>query len=78
MDTDHIGYYSPVLVTGEPTSVHFYEQYPHMVTAWVYDHKYLSDDFNYADLEKEYLDKQSKEKISPQDIKERLDQAHQM
>ena len=26
-----------------------------MVTAWLYDDKYLSDDFNYNDTEKEYL-----------------------
>lgn len=38
LQTDHIGYYKPVLVTGEPSTVHFHEQYPHMVTAWVYDH----------------------------------------
>jgi hypothetical protein len=47
-----------------------------MVTAWVYDHKYLNDDFNYEDLEKEYLDKQAKERTSPADLKEKLDQAH--
>jgi hypothetical protein len=47
-----------------------------MVTAWVYDHKYLSEDFNYADLEKEYLDKQSKERTTPGDLRQQLDQAH--
>jgi len=25
LHTDHIGYYKPVLMTGEPTSVHFHE-----------------------------------------------------
>lgn len=75
--TDHIGYYSKnVLVHGEPTSVHFHEQYPHMVTAWVYDHKYLSDDFNYNDLEKQYLDQQSTSSSSPEQLRETLDQVH--
>lgn len=37
--TDHIGYYSKnVTVHGEPSTVAFHEQYPHMVTGWVYDH----------------------------------------
>ena len=31
LDTDHIGFYSPVLMHGTPTDVHFNEQYPHMV-----------------------------------------------
>lgn len=53
--TDHIGYYSPVLLHGEPSSVHFHEQYPHMVSAWVYDHKYMDESFDYNDLEKKYL-----------------------
>jgi hypothetical protein len=26
-----------------------------MVTAWVYDEKYLNEDFNYADLETDYM-----------------------
>lgn len=74
--TDHIGFYSPVLVHGKPSSVHFHEQYPHMVTAWVYDHKYLNADFNYEDLEKQYLDGEKKSTQSPQDLKQQLDQAH--
>lgn len=76
LDTDHIGYYKPVLVHGEPTTVHFNEQYPHMVTAWVYDHKYMSDDFNYEDLEKQYLNEQARQKLSADEIKQKLDQAH--
>ena len=47
-----------------------------MVTGWVYDHKYLSEDFNYEDLETDYLNKQSKERSSPEDLKLKLDQAH--
>lgn len=49
-----------------------------MVTAWVYDHKYLNDDFNYEDLEKEYLEKENKQRTSPEDLKQRLDQAHNL
>ncbi len=78
LKTDHIGFYSKdVLVSGSPTSVHFHEQYPHMVSAWVYDHKYLNADFNYNDLEKEYLNEEKKSTESPADLKEKLDQAHQ-
>ena len=62
LSTDHIGYYQPVLLHGKPTEVHFHEQYPHMVTAWVYDHTYMNDDFNYADLERNYLDSEAKSK----------------
>ena len=60
LDTDHIGYYKPVLIHGAPTSVHFHEQYPHIVSGWMYDHLYLSDDFNYDDLEGKYLEEQVK------------------
>lgn len=74
--TDHIGYYKPVLLHGEPTSVHFHEQYPHMVTAWVYDHKYLNEDFNYNDLESEYISKEKKSGQTPDQLKQTLDQAH--
>ena len=53
--TDHFGYYKPVLVHGEPKDNDFYEQYPHMIGAWIYDHQYLNADFDYADLESEYM-----------------------
>ena len=75
--TDQIGYYSPVLLAGAPTSVHFHEQYPHMVSAWVYDHKYLNEDFDYNDLEKQYLDSEAKAATTPDSLKETLDKAHQ-
>ena len=75
--TDQIGYYKPVLLHGEPSSVHFHEQYPHMVSAWVYDHKYMSDEFNYADLEKEYLNTEQKNASNPDSLKKELDKAHQ-
>lgn len=76
LNTDHFGYYKPVLVSGEPTSVHFHEQYPHLTGAWVYDHQYLNEDFNYDDLEKQYLNKKAKSDESPQSFKQQLDQAH--
>lgn len=74
--TDQIGYYNPVLLHGEPTRVHFHEQYPHMVTAWVYDHKYLNEDFNYEDLEGDYLRQEEKGGQSAEELKKTLDQAH--
>ena len=76
--TDHIGYYKPVLLHGEPSSVHFHEQYPHMVSGWVYDHKYMDDSFDYNDLEKQYLDSEAKSGSAqtPDSLKQQLDQAH--
>ena len=39
LETDHIGYYSKnVPLYGNPSQVDFHEEYPHMVSAWVYDH----------------------------------------
>ena len=77
LQTDHIGYYKPVLMHGEPTTVMFNEQYPHMVTAWMYDEKFLNDDFKYEDTEKEYLMNDPKRMTETcVDIKEQLDEAH--
>ena len=54
--TDHFGYYSgKVKAFGEPTGANYHEEYPHMVSAWVYDHSYLDSEFNYEDLEMKYL-----------------------
>jgi hypothetical protein len=78
LQTDHIGYYKPVLISGKPTSVHFHEQYPHMVTPWVYDEKFLNEDFNYDDLEKKYLNNASRSNHQASEIKEQLDQAHRL
>lgn len=76
--TDHVGYYSKnVLVHGSPSSVHFHEQYPHMVSAWVYDHKYLDATFNYNDLEKEYMNQEKQSTVISSDLKQKLDEAHQ-
>lgn len=76
MNTDHFGYYKPVLLNGKPSDGHYHEQYPHMVTGWIYDHKYLNRDFNYEDLEQKYLNEQAKTGQSQQDLKQQLDQAH--
>ena len=51
--TDHFGYYSKnVPVHGKPSEVDYHEEYPHMVSAWLYDHQYLDAEFDYNDLEK--------------------------
>jgi hypothetical protein len=71
--TDHFGYYKPVLLYGEPNQADFTEQYPHMVGAWVYDHQYLNADFNYEDLESEYLQRESRSSVSASDVKKTLD-----
>ena len=56
LETDHFGYYSKnVPVYGKPSEVDYHEEYPHMVSAWVYDHQYLDTTFDYNDLEKDYL-----------------------
>lgn len=47
-----------------------------MVSAWVYDHKYLNEDFDYNDLEAAYLDSEKKSATTPSELKEQLDEAH--
>ena len=48
-----------------------------MISGWVYDQQYMNDDFNYEDLEQQYLDNQAKNKnIDSRSLKEQLDQAH--
>lgn len=47
-----------------------------MVTAWVYDHQYLNDDFNYADLEGQYLKSQQATQQDAESLKQQLDEAH--
>ena len=50
--TDRVGYYSKsVPVYGKPSEVNFHEEYPGMVSAWLYDHQYLDATFDYNDLE---------------------------
>mmetsp|Transcript_34409 Transcript_34409/g.33610 ORF Transcript_34409/g.33610 Transcript_34409/m.33610 type:complete len:118 (-) Transcript_34409:41-394(-) len=74
--SDHIGYYKPVPLHEAPSDVHFHEEYPHMVTAWVYDEKFLSDDFNYEDLEKEYVEREALGGGSASSLKEKIDASH--
>ena len=78
--TDHIGFYSgTVKAFGEPSGENFHEQYPHMVSAWVYDHQYLDAEFNYEDLEKKYLAQEaSNSSETANDTKAKLDQARNM
>ena len=47
-----------------------------MVSAWVYDHKYMNEDFDYNDLEKQYLESEVKQGGNPETLKEKLDEAH--
>jgi len=74
--TDHHGFYTPVNAHGKPTDVSFHEEYPHMVSGWVYDHHYLDAEFNYEDLEGDYLNKQAISGDSASSVKAQLDAAH--
>ncbi len=77
--TDHFGFYSgEVKAFGEPSGANFNEEYPHMVSAWVYDHHYLDSEFNYEDLEKKYLEQEASSSESAADARKRLDQARNM
>ena len=78
LETDHFGYYKDVLLHGEPSDVAFHEQYPHMVSGWVYDHQYLDAEFNYQDVESEYLAAERHSEGSPADVKAKLDEAHRV
>ena len=71
--TDHIGFYKPLPLHGVPTDVHFHEEYPHVVGAWIYNHHYMSDDFNYEDLETQYMANQPGTQTS---VREQLDDVH--
>ena len=72
--TDHVGYYSgKVKLFGEPSGVNYHEEYPHIVSAWVYDHMYLDSEFNYEDLEQKYLDQEAKNGETATGARKRLD-----
>ena len=73
--TDHVGYYKPVLAHGEPSDVAFHEEYPHMVSAWVYDEMYLDATFDYDDLEGKYLAQQSSNAEERAEAKAKLDES---
>ena len=77
--TDNIGYYSGnVKAFGTPSAGNYHEEYPHMVSAWVYDHQYLDSEFNYEDMEQKYLQKQSRDSETASEAKARLDQSRNM
>ena len=42
----------------------------------MYDEKYMSSDFNYEDLEKQYQDSQDKTPSNPAEMKKDLDDSH--
>ena len=69
---DPFGYYSQErLVSGEPTGVGFYEEYPDQANAWVYEHLELDDEFDYEKDELNY------DKNKPRsELKKHLDELH--
>ena len=79
LKTDHIGYYNKaVLINEAPTAGHYHEQYPHQIGAWMYDEKYINEDFNYDDLEAQWAAEQKSqaETVSPQQLKKEIEDAH--
>mmetsp|Transcript_24186 Transcript_24186/g.21490 ORF Transcript_24186/g.21490 Transcript_24186/m.21490 type:complete len:201 (+) Transcript_24186:25-627(+) len=69
---DPFGYYSKnKLVTGEPTGVGFYEQYPDQANAWTFEHLELNDEFDVEVNELEY------DTDKPRDeLRKHLDELH--
>ena len=66
LQSDPIGWYKrDVLVTGEPTAAGFYEEYPHMVGAWVYTDMFGNDEFDYSE-EKQYIPSGDMEEVKKQ------------
>jgi hypothetical protein len=49
--TDHVGWYSKNrLVAGEPSNEYtFHEEYPHMVSGWIYEDLYANEDFDFSE-----------------------------
>ena len=77
LNTDHVGFYSKnVLINGAPTSGHYHEEYPHQAGAWLYDEKYINEDFNYDDVEQQYADAEAASTSTAADVKAQLDDAH--
>ena len=77
--TDQFGFYSgEVKAFGTPSAGNYHEEYPHMVTAWVYDHQYLDEEFNYEDMEKKYLTEQSQSAETASEARNRIDQSRKM
>ena len=78
LTTDHVGYYSKdVLINAPPSAGHYHEEYPHQVGAWMYNEKYLNEDFNYEDMEAKWSQQQANQSNdSPDVLKKELDEAH--
>ena len=78
LTTDHIGFYSKDrLVNEAPTAGHYHEEYPHQIGAWMYDEKYLNEDFNYEDVEAAASAEQQSGASQPSSVlKGELDDAH--
>ena len=76
LECDHFGYYKPVLAGNNPTTTTLTEQYPHMVTPWIYDHHFLDQEFNYEDEERKYIDSEANNNESATELKQKLDEHH--
>ena len=75
LKTDHVGYYSKdVLINAPPSAGNYHEEYPHMVGAWMYDEKYLNEDFNYEDVESKW--EASTPSQTAEEVKQEIDAAH--
>ena len=76
LETDHFGYYSgKVPVYGVPSQVDYHEEYPHMVSAWMYDHQYLDAEFDYGDLELDYLNQQAGQAETAQEARAKIEES---
>ena len=71
LQADPIGYYKERLVTGEPTGVGFYEEYPDVSSAWTYSDFEVDDMTPFEDDELKYKVTETKE-----EVKKHLDELH--
>ena len=72
VEGDPIGYYSKdKLMTGEPTGVGFYEEYPNMTGSWIYNTVTTNEHFDYTDDINDY-----KPSLGQDEFKEKLDDQH--
>lgn len=55
LQSDPIGWYKELGMQEDPSESHFHEAYPLMADAWVYDFHYMQEDFDYNDIEGQYL-----------------------
>ena len=59
------------LISGKPTGVGFYEEYPDHASAWTYSNFEADDSFDYNDNELDYKTKEPRDSI-----KKHLDELH--